>query len=41
MHGSFRDDVGVQAIAQVDGVDIVTAIQRLALANTDRRNSVL
>ena len=25
MYGGFGDDVGVQAVAEVDGVDVVTA----------------
>ena len=25
MNGGFGDDVGVQAVAEVDGVDVVTA----------------
>lgn len=25
MYGSFRDDVGVEAIAEVDGIDVIAA----------------
>ena len=30
MYGGLRDDISIQAVAQVDGVDVVTAIRTLS-----------
>jgi hypothetical protein len=31
MYGCFGDDVGVEAVAKIDGVDVVTTAQRHAM----------
>lgn len=37
VHGGFGDDVGVETVAQVDRVDVITAFERAPVSNLQVR----
>lgn len=37
MHGSFRDDVGIEAVAEIDGVDVVAGAKLVKMVITKVR----